>query len=61
MVLLGYALLSLVTASIAALFVGDDERKMRRLLQQDVKMLQEELRELRREIAEYHRAQQERR
>lgn len=60
-VLLGYALLSLVTASIAALFIVEDERKMRRLLQQDVKMLQDELRELRREIADYHREQMERR
>lgn len=60
MVLLGYAMLSLVTASIAALFVGEDERKMRRLLQQDVKMLQDELRLMRSEIAEYHKAVSER-
>jgi len=43
-VLLGYALFSLVTANIAALLVGEDEKKLRKELHSD-------LRELRKEIA----------
>ena len=47
MVLLGFALLSLVTASIAAFFVGEDERKMRREFHADIRRLREEVAALR--------------
>lgn len=54
MVVVGYAFLSLITASFAALFIGEDERKMRHLLQRDVKLLQNELDGLRRQVSDYH-------
>jgi voltage-gated potassium channel len=47
MVLLGYAMLSLVTASIAAIFVGEDEKKLRREMHRDIQSLQAEVRRLR--------------
>ncbi len=47
MVLIGYALLSLVTASIAAFFVGEDEKQLRRELHRDIKALHDEVRQLR--------------
>ena len=50
MVLLGYALLSLVTASIAAVFVGEDEKKLRREVHRDMKLLRDEVRALRAEL-----------
>lgn len=50
MVLLGYALMSLATASIAALFVGEDEKILRREMHRDIKALQEEVRLLREEL-----------
>lgn len=43
MVLLGYALMSLVTASIAAVFVGEDEKTLRREMHHDIKQLREEV------------------
>lgn len=46
-VLVGYALLSLVTASIAAFFVGEDENQLRRELHRDMKALHDEVRQLR--------------
>ncbi|MTW05195.1 two pore domain potassium channel family protein [Duganella ginsengisoli] len=55
-VLLGYALLSLVTASIAALFVGEDEKLIRRELHADMRLLLREIGSLRAEIAELRRA-----
>jgi voltage-gated potassium channel len=45
MVLLGYALLSLVTASIAAFFVGEDEKQLRREFHRDIKELRGEVRD----------------
>jgi len=47
MVLLGYALMSLVTAGIAAAFVGEDEKRMRRELHDDIKALRNEVGALR--------------
>lgn len=49
-VLLGYAVLSLVMASIAALFVGEEEKEMRREMHRDIRALRGEVAELRREI-----------
>ena len=42
-VLLGYALFSLVTANIAALLVGEDEKKLRRELHADLRALRKEI------------------
>lgn len=50
-VLLGYALLSLVTASIAALLVGEDEKLVRRELHADMRLLLHQIDMLREEIA----------
>jgi voltage-gated potassium channel len=49
-VLLGFALFSLVTASIAAFFVGEDERQMRHDLHRDIKALHNEVVALRAQI-----------
>lgn len=50
MVLLGYGLLSLVFASIAAIFVEREERLLRREMHRDIKTLQAEIAALRREV-----------
>jgi voltage-gated potassium channel len=47
MVLLGYALMSLVTGAIAAAFVGEDEKRLRRELHADIKALRNEVEALR--------------
>lgn len=49
-VLLGYALFSVVTASIAALFVGEDEKRMKRELHTDIRSLRAEVAALRAEL-----------
>ena len=53
-VLLGYGMLSLVTASIAAMFVGSQERKMEREILKDLhrqmKIVREDLAELRKTV-----------
>lgn len=49
-VILGFGLLSLVTASIAALMVGEDEKRMRRELHADMRILLREIAELRAEL-----------
>jgi voltage-gated potassium channel len=49
-VLLGYGLLSLVFASIAAIFVEQEERLLRREMHRDIKTLQAEIVALRREV-----------
>lgn len=49
-VLLGYALMSLVTASLVAIFVGRDEDALRREMHHDIKQLREEVSALRLEI-----------
>jgi voltage-gated potassium channel len=52
-VLLGYALFSVVTASIAALFVGEDEKGLEKELHRDIHALHAEVRQLRREIERF--------
>ena len=47
MVLIGYAILSMVTASIAAFFVGEDEKLLRREMHRDIKALRQEVAALR--------------
>ena len=49
-VLLGYAIFSLVTASIAAFFMGEDERQLRREMHHDVRELRGEIEALRTEL-----------
>lgn len=48
MVLIGYAILSMVTATIAAFFVGEDEKRLRQEMHRDIKLLREEVVALRR-------------
>lgn len=54
-VLLGYALFSLVTASIAAVFVGEDEKALRREMHAEMKLLRDEVRQLREELRGHRR------
>ena len=49
-VLLGYALFSLVTASIAAMLIGEDEKHLRRELHSEAKLLRAEIAALRKEL-----------
>jgi voltage-gated potassium channel len=49
-VLLGYGMLSLVFASVAAIFIGQEEKQLRREMHQDIKRLHEEIRSLRQEL-----------
>ncbi len=49
-VLLGYALFSVVTASIAALFVSEDEKRFEKELHADIRALREEIAALRRAL-----------
>jgi voltage-gated potassium channel len=55
-VLLGYGMLSLVFASIAAIFIDQDERSMHREMHHDIKRLHDEITLLRRELRELHEA-----
>lgn len=50
-VLVGFAMLSLVTAAFAALFVGEDEKRLRREMHQDIRELRAEVQGLRAELA----------
>jgi len=52
MVIFGFAMLSLVTASFAAFFVGEDEKKLRNEMHRDIKELRQEVQRLRADIAE---------
>ena len=52
MVIIGFAMLSLVTASITAFFVGEDEKRLRQAMHQDIKALREEVQKLRADIAD---------
>ena len=54
-VLLGYAIFSLVTASIAALFVSEDEQGLEKELHGEIQTLRGEIRALRYEIERLHR------
>lgn len=49
-VLLGYALFSVVTASIAALFIGEDEKRLERELHADIRALRAEVAALREDL-----------
>jgi voltage-gated potassium channel len=49
-VLLGYALFSVVTASIAAILIGEDEKQLRRELHADARLLRTEIAALRLEL-----------
>lgn len=49
-VLLGYAVISLVTASIAALFIGEEEKELRREMHRDIKALRQEIADLRAQV-----------
>jgi len=49
-VLLGYGMLSLVFASIAAMFVGQEEKALRREMHRDIKRLHEEIAALKKEL-----------
>jgi len=50
-VLVGFAMLSLVTASFAAFFIGEDEKRLRQEMHQDIKELRQEMAKLRAEVA----------
>ena len=54
MVIFGFAMLSLVTASFAAFFIGEDEKKLRREMHEDIKQLRHEVQKLQSEIAALH-------
>jgi voltage-gated potassium channel len=45
-VVIGFALLSVVTASIAALFIGEDEKRLRKEMHQDIRQLRQETAQL---------------
>lgn len=49
-VLLGYTIFSVITASIAALFVGEDEKRFEKELHADIRSLREEITALRRQM-----------
>jgi voltage-gated potassium channel len=49
-VVLGYTVLSMVTASIAALFIGEEEKDLRRQMHRDIKALRQEVSELRQSV-----------
>jgi voltage-gated potassium channel len=49
-VLLGYAVFSVVTATIAAFFVGEDEKRFEKELHADIRSLREEIAVLRKEL-----------
>jgi voltage-gated potassium channel len=45
-VVIGFALLSVVTASVAALFIGEDEKRLRKEMHQDIRQLRQETAQL---------------
>ena len=52
-VVIGFALLSMVTASVAAFFIGEDEKRLRKEMHQDIRQLRQETAQL---IGEEERA-----
>lgn len=57
-VLLGYALFSVLTASIAALFIGEDEKRLQRELHADIRALHLEVAALRADLQREREANQ---
>ena len=51
LVLVGFALLSMVTATISAFFIGEDEKRLRREMHNDVRELRKEVRALSDELS----------
>ena len=54
MVIIGFTILSVVTASLAAFFVGEDEKVLRREVHHDMRELRQEVAQLRAEL-KWHR------
>jgi voltage-gated potassium channel len=52
MVIVGFTVFTLVTASISALFVGEDEKRLRREMHQNIQELRREIAEMRAELRE---------
>ncbi len=50
MVVLGFTILSVVTASLAAFFIGEEEKVLRHEMHQDIRELRKEVRDLRDEL-----------
>jgi voltage-gated potassium channel len=50
-IILTYGVMSLVTASIAAFFIGKEEKQLRREMHKDIRELRQELQGLRRDVA----------
>jgi voltage-gated potassium channel len=50
MVVFGYAVLSMVTASIAAFFIGEDEKRLREEMHKDIKELRIEVEAMRKQL-----------
>lgn len=50
MVLLGFAMLSLLTATLVTMIVGQDETRLRREMHNDIRMLRDEVRALREQL-----------
>lgn len=57
MVFLGYALMSVATASIAAFLIGEDERRLRQEMHHDMRMLREEVKQMRAELQRHEKRQ----
>ena len=59
-VLLGYGMLSLVFASIAAMFVGQEEKALRREMHRDIRHLQSEIAGLRKDVRDLREQREQR-
>ena len=53
-----YGVMSLVTASIAAFFIGKEEKQLRREMHQDIRELRQELQGMREEISALRKPQE---
>jgi voltage-gated potassium channel len=56
---LTYGVMSLVTASIAAFFIGKEEKQLRREMHQEIKVLRHQMEELHRMLAQITSARDE--
>ncbi|TCV82363.1 potassium channel family protein [Sulfurirhabdus autotrophica] len=54
MVVLGFTMLSVVTASLSAFFVGEEEKVLRREMHRDIKALREDVKALRGELKVFY-------